>query len=1236
MTLKRPKLIPRLVISHLVLNNFKSYAGQQIIGPFHESFSAVVGPNGSGKSNVIDSLLFVFGFRSSKMRQTKLSALIHKSSAAPDCRFCSVEVHFREVIDRKGCVGEAVDEIPGSELVVSRTVTADNRSTYYVNEKSSSFTQVTDLLRSKGIDLDHKRFLILQGEVESIAQMKPKAQGDNDDGLLEYLEDIIGTSKYRDTIASALEDLEGADNVAAEANSRLDTARHQTASLKGARDIAMSRLKMQNELTLAKHQLYEYHLLKATQAADILSKVVAETDNDLQKLRSENSESIAKSKQMNDELKQTTAEHSQKAKVAKNASSRASKLEQSMIQTKEKLAHFESKKTKSEKAMQAAQLSLNESRSWISEYSAEIAQSEDTIESFSATLQTEKDKLVQIKLALQDKTSGFNKQIEECQANIDPLKTSLTSKTGEIAVLESQISAIHRSREKNEAALQAVEKRLLALEEELKEIDTKVEKSNQELEETNSILKIAETQCANAQEGYQKLQDELSGLRQKRDEAKSSLHSEESQGVIVSSLLRLKESGKLPGIFGRLGSLGSIDDKYDIAVSSACPSLNHIVVDTVETAQHCLEYLRKNNLGRANFLVLAKLPQRNTAPINTPENIPRLFDLVHFDDERLEPAFYHVLTDTLVAQDLSQANRVAYGAKRFKVVTLQGQVIDKSGTLSGGGTKVSKGLLKKRSSSSNSSDVNAQTVKLLEEETATLEKQFENGGNALKQMLEQFEQLKSKKPELERALRRFALDKTNAERNISAVIKEKEEIQAQLSPSSLSEDDLRLVELNSSKEKLEKETLKLSAEISKVQETISELEEKILEAGGVKLRTQQAKVDDMVSKYELASEKLVSSRKSLRKAELDSGRQQKIIDGLELDLAKLEEEMEESKKTLEEGSSQLTEVQDEADKLNGEVLELEGKMETLSSGIDELTSILEDFATKEYELTEKQTRCQKELAESVKACERHVAKIESLVLHNLRDYEEMEEDNYLPHYSADDVESFDIDMLKMKTHALEKELGSQPVAFNALADYKQAALIEQARRKEVEQAISIRNERKERAEDLKSTRLTEFMAGFEAISDKLKEMYQMITLGGMAELDLVDSLNPFSEGISFSVMPPKKSWKNITNLSGGEKTLSSLALVFALHHYKPTPLYVMDEIDAALDFRNVSIVARYIQQRTRNAQFIVISLRNDMFELSKRLVGIYKVNHMTQSVSLDNVPIEELEEESGNPEEIEL
>lgn len=175
---------------------------------------------------------------------------------------------------------------------------------------------------------------------------------------------------------------------------------------------------------------------------------------------------------------------------------------------------------------------------------------------------------------------------------------------------------------------------------------------------------------------------------------------------------------------------------------------------------------------------------------------------------------------------------------------------------------------------------------------------------------------------------------------------------------------------------------------------------------------------------------------------------------------------------------------------------------------------------------------------------------------------------------------------------------------------------------EYEETEKRRNETRKQLEDMNKRRYDDFMSGLRTVSGHLKEIYQLITLGGNAELELVDSLDPFSEGILFSVMPPRKSWKAIGNLSGGEKTLSSLALVFALHVYRPTPVYVMDEIDAALDFRNVSIIANYIRERTKNAQFIVISLRSNMFELADRLVGIYKTEQRTKSVTINNtVPL---------------
>jgi len=223
----------------------------------------------------------------------------------------------------------------------------------------------------------------------------------------------------------------------------------------------------------------------------------------------------------------------------------------------------------------------------------------------------------------------------------------------------------------------------------------------------------------------------------------------------------------------------------------------------------------------------------------------------------------------------------------------------------------------------------------------------------------------------------------------------------------------------------------------------------------------------------------------------------------------------------------------------------------------------------------------------------------------------------LKQYTLDELSEYNSHDLKSKIATMEEKLSKQKPNLGVLAEYRQRENEWKERVSELENTTNKQNEARASYDELKKRRLDEFMVGFNTISQKLKEMYQMITLGGNAELELVDSLDPFSEGIIFSVMPPKKSWKNISNLSGGEKTLSSLALVFALHHYKPTPLYIMDEIDAALDFRNVSIVANYIKDRTKNAQFIIISLRNNMFELADRLIGIYKTHNCTKTITIN-------------------
>ncbi|KAF8548534.1 hypothetical protein OG21DRAFT_1489310 [Imleria badia] len=225
--------------------------GPREIGPFHKSFSPIVGPNGSGKSNTIDAFLFVFGYRAPKMRQGKLSELIHNSARYPDLDDCSVEPG-----------PDAYQVVPNSQLVVARIAYKNNSSKYMINGCASNFTEVQTLLKGRGIDLDHKRFLILQGEVESITQMKPKAQNEHEDGLLECLEDIVGTSSYKTPIEEALAQVETLTDQRSEKLSRLRIVEREKNVLEAQRKEALDYLQLENNLVKAKSRLWQRYLWK--------------------------------------------------------------------------------------------------------------------------------------------------------------------------------------------------------------------------------------------------------------------------------------------------------------------------------------------------------------------------------------------------------------------------------------------------------------------------------------------------------------------------------------------------------------------------------------------------------------------------------------------------------------------------------------------------------------------------------------------------------------------------------------------------------------------------------------------------------------------------------------------------------------------------------------------------------------------------------------------------------------
>jgi structural maintenance of chromosome 4 len=1152
----------RTIITYLILTNFKSYAGRQEVGPFHASFSSVVGPNGSGKSNVIDSLLFVFGFRASKMRQGKISALIHNSAAFPDLDHCEVAVHFQEVMD---LAGGAHEVLPNSDLVISRRAFKNNSSKYYINGKESNFTTVTTLLRDRGVDLDHKRFLILQGEVESIAQMKPKAANEHDDGLLEYLEDIIGTSKYKTPIEESAAAVETLNEVCLEKNGRVQHVEKEKNSLEDKKDKALAYIKDENELAMKQSALYQVYITDCGDNINVTEEAIgqmqAQLDEELEKHKG-NETGI---KQLETQFKKGQKEYDALDKATQAILKEMAEQDQENVKFEEKRKFLAGKQKKLEKALSTSENAASEAVATIENCSNEIEEATAEIVALEKKMKSEEKELSTIRDSLKGKTQVFSDQIAAKQKSLEPWNEKINQKQSAIALAESELAILHEKANAGAVALEETTAKIETIERGLNSKLGELEECKKEKLRLDKEVVKTQAELSKLAQKDQEFRTRLSGARQKADEARASLSNTQTQGNVLTGLMRLKESGRVDGFHGRLGNLGTIDQKYDIAISTACGALDNFVTDTVEGGQQCIEYLRKTNLGRGNFMCLDKLGNRDLSPIETPENVPRLFDLIKAKDSKFLPAFYHSLQNTLVAKDLAQANRIAYGAKRWRVVTLDGQLIDKSGTMSGGGNTVKKGLM----SSKLVSDVSKEQVSKLEVDRDALEQEFQAFQDRQKELEFSLRDLNDQIPRLETKMQKLGLEVESSKRNLADAQRRVKELSKEHQPSQT--DDNRVGSLGKEIEKLQKEVNKLRGEMASVEDEIKTLQDKIMAVGGEKLRAQKVKVDGLKEQIDALNQAISSAEVTKAKAEKqktkhekDHAKAEKDLETAIIDMEKLEQEVENQSSDAEGSQKRIDEAQEALRTKKQELAALKSELSEKTAELNEIRAI-------EIEMRNKLEENQKILTENQKRLKYWTEKLSKLSLQNVSDLGEDISPEDLPVYSKDELADMSKEALKAEIAVLEEKTQNVNVELGVLAEYRRRVEEHAARAADLQSAVSQRDTAKKRCDDLRRLRLEGFMEGFSIISLRLKEMYQMITMGGNAELELVDSLDPFSEGILFSVMPPKKSWKNISNLSGGEKTLSSLALVFALHHYKPTPLYVMDEIDAALDFRNVGL-----------------------------------------------------------------
>ena len=657
----------------------------QEIGLYHHCFSAVVGPNGSGKSNVIDAMLFVFGKRAKQLRLNKVSELIHQHGNANSAR---VSVYFQEIVDTTD--GE-FDIIPNTEVVVSRIAYRNNTSNYQLNGKTVPFQQVAEYLGAKGIDLDHNRFLILQGEVEMIAMMPPE-------GLLEYLEDIIGSHKFVPATEEAAEKVEALSQVRQEKLNRVKAVQGELDSLQSAKQEAMSLLDAERAIRRKQNIYNQLRAMEVRNEMESCERQLAEEKENLAAERSRISESQELLKEKKEYANKLTEEHErvlqeyQRSKEEFDAYDRKFvKLTQEKKSAKSNMKKLKKKKASLEQQQETLVAEKEAASQRIPELELDIDQMQQDLANQDAAMekmQEARDVItgdLRLKLDAQKKELvPFAQQKATIQAALDTAKnemdllSNITTKE-RLALAEEEYATLEERKTAKETELQAAEK-------ERSDVESRLQKTEVESQK----LQEMELQLAKRSKDLVAASEQIKVAKMAQGKSKSA--------VVTAILKAAKKQGPLAkaGVVGRLGDLATISEEYDVAVNTACGSLDCVVVQTSAGAQECIKFLRKNGLGRANFIPLDKMNKGvHDRQVETPENAPKLIDLITPSHPSIVPALHHAIGTTLVAPDLETGTRWAYDyGKRWRVVTLDGKLIESSGSMSGGGKSVRRGGMK--------------------------------------------------------------------------------------------------------------------------------------------------------------------------------------------------------------------------------------------------------------------------------------------------------------------------------------------------------------------------------------------------------------------------------------------------------------------------------------------------------------------------------------------------------------
>lgn len=1188
-------------IHQIELENFKSYKGHQIIGPFYD-FTAIIGPNGSGKSNLMDAISFVLGVRTGQLRGAQLKDLIY-----------AFDDREKEQRGRRAYVKLVYRLSDGTDLLFTRAITSAGGSEYRIDERVVNFEDYSNKLKTLGILVKARNFLVFQGDVESVASKNPRE-------LTVLLEQISGSDEDKRAYEELEEKKGAAEEKSTLAYQKKRTIVQERKQKKEQKEEAEKHMRLQEELRSKKKEHFLWQLFNIENDVEKANEEIEAEQRSLQEIISELDGYENESRIKEKEQAKYRKEIEKREKKIAEKKNKIDKNQPELLKLKEERTRLNAKLKNTGKELDKRKVEKKKHMVEIEKLRNDLEDLTKQLENLQTKGQSEGGKL---HLA-DDQLEAYNRIKEEAGMKTAKLQDEKEVQDREQhADLEAQKN-LEENLQQLESRKQELESQQKQMQSRLKKIVDAIGKHNEELKKLRKEQNDVRKKLGDSKEKYEMLRTKISELENQLRELKADKHENDRDAKLSQAVEALRRL--FPGVHGRMTELcRPTQKKYNLAVTVAMGRfMDAVVVDNDQTGKECIKYLKDQRLPPMTFIPLHSVRVKPVyEKLRTLGGTARLiFDVMQFDPV-LDKAILFAVGNTLVCDDLDEAKRLSWTGERFKVVTVDGILLTKAGTMTGG----TSGGMEARSHKWDDKKIEG-----LKKKKEGLEAELQELGSIREMSLKESE-ASGKISGLEKKIQYAEIEKKSMEEKLSKLTVEYGNIKKEIGYI-----EPQLLKIKENIDSRQRKLLSLEKRINEIVdkiykrfsesvgvENIREYEENQLAAAQeladerLSLRNQQSKL-----KYQLEYEK--KRDMGARIAKLESSQEE-----LKKALVEVDEREKELKSTIEKATEEIEQMKEEVQEWKSQSEACEKEMKEwkikISAATTNITKHKNRIDAKENLITQLNSKKQ----DILEKCE-----LEQITLPTVAD--PMDVDSAPgPVYDFSELsrslqnsmrpaerEKVEADF-KQKIGSLISEIDRTAPNLKALDQY--AVLLEKEREasKEFEEARDEEKRIREQFETVRDRRLSCFMDAFNHISGNIDKIYKQLTkssthpLGGTAYLNLENVDEPFLHGIKYSTMPPTKRFRDMELLSGGEKTVAALALLFSIHSYKPSPFFILDEVDAALDNLNVAKVAGFIRSKScggerasqdflegNGFQSIVISLKDTFYDKAEALVGVYR------------------------------